>query len=136
LGLIDAMRSVRRLGFKVGLHTAGIFPYRLRRAIDYADWVGLDVKAPYDSYRETTGCRVSGRAAEDSLRIVLLSGVAYDLRTTVHPLLLDDTARNRIQRQLDRLGAPPTRWQTFRSAGCVDQELNSINFGPGFDIDQ
>jgi pyruvate formate lyase activating enzyme len=126
LELLDAMRSARRMGFAVGLHTAGIFPFRLRRALDYADWVGLDVKAPFDCYEATTGCRASGRSAEEALRIVLRSGVDYELRTTVHPALLDDSAKNRIRHCLEHLGARPTRWQEFRAAGCHDEELNAL----------
>jgi pyruvate formate lyase activating enzyme len=125
LGLLAAMRTARRMGFAVGLHTAGIFPFRLRRALDYVDWVGLDIKAPFERYAETTGCRASGRNAEDSLRILLGSGVDYELRTTVHPSLLDDAGKNQIRRTLDRFGARPTRWQEFRPAGCADMELNA-----------
>jgi pyruvate formate lyase activating enzyme len=136
LELLDAMRAARRLGFKVGLHTAGIYPGRLRRALDYADWVGLDIKAPFERYAATTGCRVSGRSAEDALRIVLLSGVDYDLRTTVHPSLLDEDAKNQIRRNLDRLGARPTRWQEFRAAGCADEELKSAGLASKFDAGQ
>ncbi len=136
LGLLDAMRAARRLGFKVGLHTAGIFPFRLRGALDYADWVGLDIKAPFERYPATTGCPGSGRSAEDALRIVLHSGVDYDLRTTVHPLLLDEAAKNRIRRHLDRLGARPTRWQEFRAAGCGDEELNAVASASKFDAGQ
>jgi pyruvate formate lyase activating enzyme len=125
LALVDAMRASRRMGFAVGLHTAGIYPFRLRQVLDYTDWIGLDIKAPFDRYDTITGCRGSGRSAEDALRIVLGSGVDYDLRTTVHPSLLDDSAKNKIRRTLDRLGARPTRWQEFRSAGCPDDELNA-----------
>lgn len=123
--LVPAMRRARALGFGVGLHTAGMYPDRLRAALPHADWVGFDVKAPFDAYEKTTAVRASGRAVEASLRVLLASGVAHELRTTVHPLLLDEAARDRLARQLRELGARPTRWQGFRPQGCADEELNA-----------
>ena len=43
--LPSAMRRVRELGFKVGLHSAGIKPASFGRALAHCDWVGFDVKA-------------------------------------------------------------------------------------------
>ena len=33
-------------GFKIGLHTGGAYPRRLRIVLPLIDWVGIDVKAP------------------------------------------------------------------------------------------
>ena len=41
-----AMAYVRTLGMKVGLHTSGAYPRRLKEVIDLVSWVGLDVKGP------------------------------------------------------------------------------------------
>ena len=49
--------DVRELGFQVGLHTGGQFPERLARVLPQVDWVGFDVKAPWDAYERVTGCR-------------------------------------------------------------------------------
>ena len=40
-----AMDEVRALGLAVGLHSAGIYPRRLRELLPRLDWIGLDVKA-------------------------------------------------------------------------------------------
>ena len=59
-----AMREVRALGFAIGLHTAGIYPRRLAEVLPLVDWVGFDVKAPFDAaYERITGVRGSGAAA-------------------------------------------------------------------------
>jgi len=47
-GLETALQMVRGMGFQTGLHTAGIFPERLTQLLPWLDWVGLDVKAPFD----------------------------------------------------------------------------------------
>ena len=49
-GVLEVAMRVRELGFMVGLHTCGAFPGRLHELLPYLDWVGLDVKAPWDSY--------------------------------------------------------------------------------------
>ncbi|SEN76543.1 hypothetical protein SAMN05428959_10316 [Duganella sp. CF517] len=55
-----AIQQVRALGFKVGLETACIYP-ELQKVLPMWDWVGFDVKAPFDRYAEITG--VAGRRA-------------------------------------------------------------------------
>lgn len=122
--LAGAIRTARRLGFDVGLHTAGIFPGRLRRVLPLVSWVGLDIKAPFDArYDGITRRQASWCAARTALDEVQAAGVDYELRTTVHPALLDGAAREDIERELARRGAAPTRWQEFRPQGCADAAL-------------
>ena len=88
-GLAAAMRETRALGFRVGLHTAGPYPDRLSELLPLLDWVGFDVKAPFDDYPRLTGVPGSGARARESLLRLLASGVAYEVRTTVSPDLFD-----------------------------------------------
>lgn len=99
-GLPDAVRQVKAMNFKIGLHTAGVYPERLRQVLPWVDWVGLDIKAPRKHYADVTGVRNSGDHAWNSARIILESGVDYEVRTTVHPLLMD---RCRMLRLVDEL---------------------------------
>jgi len=125
-GIEGAMRAARALGFQIGLHTAGANPRKLHRILPLVDWVGLDIKAPFDArYDAVTGIRSSGPTARAALREVLESGVDYELRTTVHSVLLDDAAKEELQREIADMGARPTRWQDFRPQGCTDEELIS-----------
>ncbi len=110
-----AMRDVRELGFKVGLHTAGIFPELLEAVLPLADWVGLDIKAPFDGrYDQVTGRPGTASRAERSLRAVLASGTDHQLRTTLHPGLLSQRDCRRIESDLRDRGAGPVVWQPFR----------------------
>ena len=54
-GLDDAIRDVRALGFKIGLHTGGMYPQRLESILQRVDWVGMDVKAPFPGLRPHYG---------------------------------------------------------------------------------
>jgi len=123
-GLLRALHEVQAMGFRTGLHTAGMFPLRFARHLPHLDWVGLDIKAPFDHrYDAVTGRPDSASTVSQSLRLLLESGVDYELRTTMHPQLLDESAREAIRRQLADFGAKPTRWQDFRPEGCFDDDL-------------
>lgn len=123
-GLVDAMREVRTLGFKIGLHTGGAYPQHLAAVLPLVDWVGLDVKAGFADYARITGVPGSGERALAGLQQVLESGVAYEVRTTVHPTLLNDGAVTDLARDLAARGVKHYVIQAFRSQGCQDDFLN------------
>lgn len=126
-GLPDAMREVRDMGFGIGLHTAGMFPDRLAAILPLVDWVGLDIKAPFDQrYDRITGRKASGANVSRSLDLLLASGIDYTLRTTLHPALLNEHDCADLQAELDRRHATPTTWQEFRPQGCRDPELLAL----------
>lgn len=95
--LPGAMRAVRELGFKVGLHSAGIKPASFGRALAQCDWVGFDVKALEEEVALITGVSASGQANWRSLELLLESGVDYECRTTVHWNLSDCRRLQRLE---------------------------------------
>jgi len=121
--LPEAMRAVRALGFRIGLHTAGPYPARLAQVLPLADWVGFDVKAAFDDYEHITAVAGSGSRAKASLRHVLASNIACDIRTTVHDALLDRAALARLASDLAAFGVREHRLQPFRAAGCINPDL-------------
>jgi pyruvate formate lyase activating enzyme len=88
-GLAAAMREVKRLGFLVGLHTAGIVPRRLAQVLPLVDWVAMDAKAPFESHERVTRVRGSGERARRSAGLLRASGVACEFHTVAA-----DTHRN------------------------------------------
>jgi len=121
--LEQALSQVRERGFRLGLHTAGIYPDRLEKVLPLLDWVGLDIKAPFDEYHRITGVSASGDRARKSLELVLASGIDHEIRTTVHPALLSDEDVGSIKHELSALGVRRHVLQPFRSQGCVDRGL-------------
>ncbi len=106
--LAQAMDEVRAMGFAVGLHSAGMYPRRLRAVLSRADWMGLDVKAPLDDdalHQRITGVAGSAASVRQSLRALIDSGVPHELRTTAHPALLDDAALLRLATGVAAQGA-------------------------------
>jgi pyruvate formate lyase activating enzyme len=122
-GLPDAMREVRALGFRIGLHTGGMYPKRLAAVLPLVDWVGLDAKAPFADYAHITGVAGSGEHALAGLQQLLASGVAHEVRTTVHPALLADADVAGLAHDLAARGVTHYVIQAFRSQGCGDEAL-------------
>jgi pyruvate formate lyase activating enzyme len=121
--LADAMREVRALGFKVGLHTGGMVPQRLAAVLPLVDWVGLDVKAPFADYPRITGVAGSGLRARAGLQKLLASGVEHEIRTTVHPAQLTDADLVELAHDLAERGVKHYVMQAFRTQGCRDAAL-------------
>ena len=135
-GLVDAMREVRALGFKIGLHTGGMVSKRLTEVLPLVDWVGMDMKAPFADYVLTTGVAGSGERALEGLQHVIASGVDHEIRTTVHPALLPDSDLVRIGHALADQGVKHYVIQAFRSQGCGDEALrqNAVRERPLQDV--
>jgi pyruvate formate lyase activating enzyme len=121
--LAGGVLRVKQMGFRVGLHTGGAYPARLAEVLPLLDWVGLDVKAPFDAYASVTGVLGSGADAQASARLVIDSGVAYEFRTTVHPRQLSPSVVQRLASDLARSGVRRYALQEFRAEGCADPSL-------------
>jgi pyruvate formate lyase activating enzyme len=124
--LMDALKQVREMGFQTALHTAGIYPQRLKAILPLLDWVGFDIKAPFDRYADVTGVPGSGDKAHRSLTAVLSSGVEYELRTTVHSHLLAADDLLDMAKTLQSCGVHRWVLQEFRTQGCADAELSKM----------
>ncbi|MFI5350218.1 MAG: anaerobic ribonucleoside-triphosphate reductase activating protein [Elusimicrobiota bacterium] len=124
-GLGDAMREVRGLGLKIGLHTAGPYPERLAEVLSLLDWVVFDVKAPFDRYERINGAPGSGMMVRESLRLLIEHGVDHECRTTVHPALFTAPQLAELSQSLFALGARRHVLQPFRPGACRDATLNS-----------
>ena len=121
--LSPAIRSVRTLGFQTGMHTAGTSPSRFAQVLAHLDWVGFDIKALPEDYRETTGVD-SGDACWRSLQILLDSGVNHEVRTTVHWQLLPPEKLIALAEQLYQTGVRRFVLQNCRTQHCFNSEIN------------
>jgi pyruvate formate lyase activating enzyme len=122
-GLADMLATVRRMGFRTGLHTTGMFPKALSAVLPLCDWVGLDIKAPRAAYNRIAGVAGGGEAAFASLGLLLESRVPFETRTTWHPGLLTEDELTSLAGEL--AVAEAGRWviQAFRPDGCTDTAL-------------
>lgn len=121
--LVEAVQAIKDLGYKIGLHTGGMFPDALKAVLPWTDWVGMDIKAPFDEYERITQVPQSGEAAKISASMIVQSARSYEFRTTVHPHLLSNPDLIRLAQDLVSLGARHYVLQPFRSQGCENEKL-------------
>jgi len=121
-----AIADVRALGFKVGLHSAGIYPQRLQAVLPLVDWVGLDIKAPLADdagHARVTGVHNSAAPVRRSLAALVqharASGLPFECRTTVHPALLDEAALLAVADDMAAAGVTHWALQIFRTQGVA-----------------
>ncbi len=127
-GLLDAVLDIRNLGFKVGLHTAGINSQNLAKILPYLDWIGFDAKAPFADYVKITNVPNSGTEALKSAKLILESGVVYEFRTTVHPQLLTKKALLELAALLADLGVQQYALQDCRTKHCLNPSLQNLSY--------
>ncbi|HEX8956264.1 MAG TPA: anaerobic ribonucleoside-triphosphate reductase activating protein [Burkholderiaceae bacterium] len=120
-----AIADVRGLGYAVGLHTACIYPDRLETVLPLLDWVGFDVKAPFDAYEKVTGARDSGHKASACVDLILASGVAHECRTTVDAALLAESEIMAIATDMAGRGVKSYALQLARATATVGESAST-----------
>ena len=123
--LIPAIQQVRDMGFRVGLHTAGLYPDRLAECLPLVDWVALDIKTEFEDYKAVTSVPRSGEPVRESLTLVLASGKAHELRTTWHPDLIPEATLMRMARMLKSMGVRHWVLQGYRATPVTEATLGS-----------
>jgi pyruvate formate lyase activating enzyme len=122
----QAIDDVRALGFQVGLHTGGAYPARLASVLERLDWVGLDIKAPFEDYERITGVPGSGQPARECAEMLIKSGVKHEVRTTLHPAQLAEPDILQLAGTLAQLKVRNYALQVFRPVGCASAPLNAV----------
>lgn len=111
-GLGDALAEVRAMGFQTALHTGGMYPERIAALLPLLDWIGLDIKGPWERIDGITASRGSAARVQASLAHVLASGVDYECRTTWDSALFDAGELTALAADLAQRGV--RRWALQR----------------------
>ena len=109
------IQEVKALGFKVAIHTSGVYVDTLRDLLPLLDWVGLDIKAPWAKYETLTGRKGVAEKVQKSLRYLIESGVKFECRTTCDPLHLTPDEVIQIAKELKQAGVATYALQKYRS---------------------
>lgn len=126
-GVIEICKALKRENLAIKLDTNGFHPQRVRKVLGLVDFIAMDIKAPLEAekYANVT-CREDGEAiverVKKTLEIITQSGVEFELRTTLVPLLMytkEDALK--IAASLKDYGANRYVLQQFRpEGGCLD----------------
>ncbi len=129
--LPEAIEEVKKLGYKIGLHTGGFRADFFKKVLPLVDWVGFDIKTPLNEarYNEAVGQRHFKEVIE-SLKLLLQSGKAYECRTTCDPRLLSIDDIYTIGNELKSLGVKEYYLQKYRpiESDTITQEEDCEKF--------
>lgn len=87
--LFEFMYQIRHMRFEIKLDTNGLRPWVIKSLIDHklVDFIAMDVKAPLHKYFRIVNSDVPPGLLRESINLIMSSGVEYEFRTTVAPLL-------------------------------------------------
>ena len=125
LDIIEITQQIKELGFKVGIHTSGVYPDKLRQIAPYIDWVGLDIKAPWDKYEALCGRKEMAPKVQESLRFLLDKELAFEARTTCDPRNLVPQDIVTIAQDVKKMGVQTYALQKYRTFD-TDQNPPSV----------
>ncbi len=100
--LIEFVKKVKELGFKVKLDTNGSNPEVVKILIQrhLIDYFALDIKAPWGKYSNLTGVDVDIYKIKNTMTLLLQSSIPCDFRITYAKPLLDDEDIEEVQSYL------------------------------------
>lgn len=83
--IVDLIKSIKDLGYKIKLDTNGSFPEKLKHLLDekLVDYVAMDIKNTLEKYPLTIGCNTDISKVKESIKILMNSDIEYEFRTTV-----------------------------------------------------
>ncbi len=105
--LLVCLRQLKSRPFRIKLDTNGSRPQILEETLEEGllDYVAMDIKAPLDSYSDLVGVKADIAAIEQSIELLLNSGIDHHFRTTSVPGLLTNSMKGDITRWMQSLGA-------------------------------
>jgi len=122
-GLPDLIRKTKALGFKVKLDTNGSRPAVVRSLLDekLLDYVAMDYKCLPETAPALIGTAKLWASFRESLAMLIeaaAQGLAFEVRTTVHPDLLSEEEITKMIEDLDASGYRGTYYlQLIQSTG-------------------
>ena len=125
------LKKIKELGFFIKLDTNGSNPNKLKELIDkkLVDYIAMDIKADKDNYNILAGVKVDINRIEESMKIIINSGLDYEFRTTIIRGYHDTEKLRKIGEWISRLGkAKKYVIQNFipREGKLVDKKFEKI----------
>lgn len=89
--LAELCREIKKLNYKIKLDTNGSNPEVLRELIDkkMVDYVALDIKTSKERYKEAINLDFDIEKVEESIKLIVNSGLDYEFRTTIAPSIVE-----------------------------------------------
>ncbi len=83
--IIDFIRRIKNMGFKVKFDTNGSNPEIIEKLFNenLIDYISMDIKGPFEKYERICGVKVNKEEIKNSIEIIKKSKIDYEFRTTV-----------------------------------------------------
>lgn len=122
--LPEFIKKIKDLGYAIKLDTNGTNPEMIARLLELklVDYLAMDLKAPEDKYRLVTGLPINFQKIKESVKIIRQSGLPYEFRTTILPIILSEDDVSKMGELLQ--GADKWYLQKFKA----DTELVNPEF--------
>jgi pyruvate formate lyase activating enzyme len=113
--IAEVCREIKKLGYLIKVDTNGSNPQVIRNLLEekLIDYVALDNKMPSNRSWRLPGGTLLFERYQETLKTLLLYGVEHEVRTTVHPGLLDEADILRMIRDTQALGYKGTYYLQF-----------------------
>lgn len=126
-GLADYCRRLKEIGLPVKLDTNGTRPDVLAALIEdgLLEAVAMDIKGPLDEpvlHRMLAGVATDIARVEESIDLLLASGLEVEFRTTFIPGILTEEHLKKISQRVR--GAGRYRINRFQTEACLDPEFD------------
>ncbi len=133
-GLEEFLSVLKQKNLLVKLDSNGSFPSRLSGLIqkNLLDYVSMDVKAPLGRYGDVVEAPVNPEDIQESIQIIMNSGVEYMFRTTVVPGLVEEEDVIKIGQMLQ--GAKVFQIQQFSPHNTLNPSFEQKKPFPAQDI--
>ncbi|MFA5925919.1 MAG: anaerobic ribonucleoside-triphosphate reductase activating protein [Parcubacteria group bacterium] len=135
--IIDFIRKIKELGFKVKLDTNGTRPdvLRLLYAQNLLDYTAMDIKNSLENYAKTANNNLDIERIKLSVNLIRNSGVDYEFRTTVVPGLHKEGDFEKIGKWLE--GVKKYVLQAYEDKGKIlDPNLKKRIKGKKMDLEK
>jgi len=135
--IVEFIRRIKKMGYKVKLDTNGARPdiLRLLYAKKLLDYVAMDIKNSPEKYNSTTNSKVDIERIKLSVNLIRNSGVDYEFRTTAVPGLHKEEDFAKIGKWLE--GAKKYVLQAFEDKGKIlDPKLKKRTQGKKIDLEK
>lgn len=116
----EFLKKIKEKGYLIKIDTNGSFPDRLKEVLDLFDYVAMDIKSSKDKYNWVSNSGVEVELIEESIKLIVESGLDYEFRTTlVEGIHNSDEVRKTGEWLNDLIGKKPKKYvlQGFKNFG-------------------
>ncbi len=135
--IIEFIRKIKDLGYKVKLDTNGMRPDVLRKLYNekLLDFVAMDIKSDLENYTKAANSKVDLERIKLSVDLIRNSGIDYEFRTTVVPGLHKEEDFAKIGQWLE--GSKKYVLQKYEDKGKIlDPHLKKKTKGKKMDLEK